>query len=77
MHQLEAEFMFAAAHRLPRYQGKCVNMHGHNYKLGVVLRDLLDPDEVAMTIRRIDRLLSTRRHPLPSDDWPPVPWPPF
>lgn len=46
-------------------------------ELGTVLRGLLDPDEVARTIVRVDRLLSTRRHPLPSDDWPPVPWPPF
>lgn len=45
--------------------------------LGDALRGLLDPDEVAATVIRVDRLLSTRRHPLPSDDWPPVPWPPF
>ena len=45
--------------------------------LGVTLRALLAPAEVAQTIRRIDRLLSTRRHPLPNDDWPAVPWPPF
>ncbi len=45
--------------------------------LGVTLRALLAPDEVAQTIRRIDRLLSTRRHPLPNDEWPAVPWPPF
>jgi uncharacterized repeat protein (TIGR03843 family) len=45
--------------------------------LGAPLRDLLDPTEVAKTIRRVDRLLSTRKHPMPSDDWPPVPWPPF
>jgi uncharacterized repeat protein (TIGR03843 family) len=46
-------------------------------ELGAVLRDLLAPDEVAMTIVRVDRLLDSRRHPLPSDEWPPVPWPPF
>jgi uncharacterized repeat protein (TIGR03843 family) len=45
--------------------------------LGAQLRDLLDPAEVAKTIRRVDRLLSTRKHPMPSDEWPPVPWPPF
>jgi hypothetical protein len=45
--------------------------------LGAALRGLLDPDEVAATVIRVDRLLSTRRHPLPSDEWPPVPWPPF
>jgi len=42
MHQIEAEFTFAAAHRLPRYQGKCFNLHGHNYRFQVVLRG--DPD---------------------------------
>jgi 6-pyruvoyltetrahydropterin/6-carboxytetrahydropterin synthase len=40
--QIEAEFTFAAAHRLPRYNGKCFNLHGHNYKLQVVLRG--EPD---------------------------------
>jgi hypothetical protein len=45
--------------------------------LGDALAGLLHRDEVAATERRVDRLLSTRRHPLPSDEWPPVPWPPF
>ncbi|MDQ1705671.1 MAG: hypothetical protein QOF18_2037 [Frankiaceae bacterium] len=45
--------------------------------LGATLRALLAPEEVAATILRVDRLLTTSRHPLPSDDWPPVPWPPF
>ena len=43
MHEIQAEFSFAAAHRLPRYQGKCVNLHGHNYKLAVTLRGESDP----------------------------------
>jgi hypothetical protein len=46
-------------------------------ELGGVLRDLLAPEEVGATVYRVDRLLSTGRHPLPSEDWPPVPWPPF
>jgi len=45
--------------------------------LGAALRELLDPEEVGTTFARVDKLLATRRHPLPSDDWPPVPWPPF
>jgi 6-pyruvoyltetrahydropterin/6-carboxytetrahydropterin synthase len=43
MHQLEVEYTFAAAHRLPRYQGRCFNMHGHNYRLRVSLRGEPDP----------------------------------
>jgi uncharacterized repeat protein (TIGR03843 family) len=46
-------------------------------ELGATLRDLLAPEEVAATIIRVERLLDTRKHPLPSDDWPAVPWPPF
>ena len=46
-------------------------------ELGEVLTGFLHHEEVAATVRRVDRLLSTRRHPLPRDDWPPVPWPPF
>jgi hypothetical protein len=45
--------------------------------LGATLRDLLADYEVAATLHRVRRLLSTRRHPMPSDDWPAVPWPPF
>jgi uncharacterized repeat protein (TIGR03843 family) len=45
--------------------------------LGAALAGLLHHDEVRTTISRVDRLLTSERHPLPSDDWPPVPWPPF
>ena len=43
MHQIEAEFTFAAAHRLPRYNGKCFNLHGHNYRFQVAVRGEADP----------------------------------
>jgi hypothetical protein len=45
--------------------------------LGDALRGLLDPIEIAATVRRCDRLLETRRFPRPSPTWPAVPWPPF
>jgi uncharacterized repeat protein (TIGR03843 family) len=45
--------------------------------LGDALSGLLHRDEVRATISRVDRLLTTGRHPQPSDEWPPVPWPPF
>jgi uncharacterized repeat protein (TIGR03843 family) len=48
-----------------------------NGSLGDTLRGLLTADEVWATARRVDRLLSTGRHPSPKGDWPPVPWPPF
>ncbi len=45
--------------------------------LGDTLRTLLQRREVARTVARVDRLLETRRFPMPSEDWPAIPWPPF
>jgi hypothetical protein len=41
------------------------------------LSGLLSAPELRRTTRRVDRLLSTGRHPEPSGDWPAVPWPPI
>jgi uncharacterized repeat protein (TIGR03843 family) len=45
--------------------------------LGVVLAELLTADEVAATRERVDRLLRIPLLPLPGEDWPSIPWPPF
>lgn len=41
--ELTVEFEFAAAHRLPHYQGKCFELHGHNYALFVTVKGQSDP----------------------------------
>ena len=46
-------------------------------ELGERLADLLSGREAAATGARVERLLSTNRFPLPSGDWPSIPWPPF
>ena len=35
---------FSAAHSLPRYLGKCRNLHGHTYKLEVIVEGEKNPD---------------------------------
>lgn len=45
--------------------------------LGAALDELLDPTEVEATRARLDALLEAARFPMPSDDWPAVPWPPY
>jgi uncharacterized repeat protein (TIGR03843 family) len=45
--------------------------------LGAIVRRLLSRDELVATRRRIRKLLASRRHPQPSEDWPAIPWPPF
>jgi 6-pyruvoyltetrahydropterin/6-carboxytetrahydropterin synthase len=41
--RLDVEFSFAAAHRLPRYEGPCFRLHGHNYKFFVAVEGAVDP----------------------------------
>ncbi len=41
--RLDVEFYFAAAHRLPRYEGPCFRVHGHNYRFFVALEGEVDP----------------------------------
>jgi uncharacterized repeat protein (TIGR03843 family) len=45
--------------------------------LGVALADLLTPDEIEATAARVNRLLASGTLPVPTDEWPAVPWPPF
>ena len=45
--------------------------------LGGALSGLLTRREVRRTVERVDALLTSRRHPQPSPDWPAIPWPPF
>ena len=33
--------------------------------------------EVRRTVQRVERLLLTGLHPMPSEDWPAIPWPPY
>ena len=45
--------------------------------LGDRLRDLLSPQEVLATARRIDALLEQKLFPMPDRNRPVIPWPPF
>jgi len=38
MFEVQIEHSFSAGHALRHYKGKCENVHGHNYKVQVVLR---------------------------------------
>ena len=41
------------------------------------LEDLLNDDEISALNKRLQSLLSEGTFPYPSEQWPPVPWPPF
>lgn len=45
--------------------------------LGERLAPLLTTAEISAVRARVERLLRRRRFPMPSADWPAIPWPPF
>jgi 6-pyruvoyltetrahydropterin/6-carboxytetrahydropterin synthase len=58
MYELKVITRFAAAHRLTMVGAKCENMHGHNWKIEVVLKgDRLNAAGVLMDFGEIKALL--------------------
>jgi len=49
MFELTVQPSFAAAHQLRGYEGKCENLHGHNWKLDVVLT-AAETDHLGMVV---------------------------
>ena len=46
-------------------------------ELGTAIAEHLTRREVRATASRVERLLASGTYPLPSEDWPAIPWPPF
>lgn len=49
---------FDAAHSLPGYQGKCVNLHGHTYKVEVVVEGTVGKNGFVMDFYDLKRVLA-------------------
>ncbi len=67
MYELKIEDAFAAAHNLREYQGQCEDLHGHNWKVEVVVQaDRLDHIGLAIDFKELknatDAVLSTLDH---------------
>ena len=68
MFQVSVEETFAAGHALRGYRGKCENVHGHNYKIRVILEGpslnsiglLYDFKDIKETIQRAIHKLDHR-----------------
>ena len=67
MYEISYETHFAAAHNLRGYSGSCERLHGHNWKVQVLLRaSTLDELGMVLDFRdvkaRVDGLLDTLDH---------------
>ncbi len=54
------EFEFDSAHFLPRYKGKCENLHGHTYKLVVKLEGTPAHEGMIMDFVEFKEIVKTK-----------------
>lgn len=65
MFELSVEVSFSAAHQLREYQGKCENMHGHNWKVQVsVMAETLNEIDLAIDFHDLKRMANEVIAPL-------------
>ena len=58
MYEILIEDEFAGAHRLRNYKGECENLHGHNWKVQVVVSgEKLDKDGLLIDFRLLKKKL--------------------
>ena len=67
MFEIEIDRTFSAAHQLRGYNGDCCKLHGHNYKVTVVVRaEELDEIGIALDFKKLkselDALLAEYDH---------------
>lgn len=75
MYEIKIITTFAAAHSLRNYPGNCKNIHGHNWRVEVVMRSNgLDPLGMAIDFRMLkqetESLLHTLDHTYLNDNSP-------
>ena len=52
------EFYFDAAHYIPNYKGKCENMHGHTYKLEIVVEGDIKKDGMIIDFSKLKEIVN-------------------
>ncbi len=75
MYELMIETQFSAAHQLRGYKGKCENLHGHNWRVQlVVTAEKLDEIGLAMDFHELkdmaDELISIIDHTVLNEIFP-------
>ena len=57
---LRKEFTFDAAHNLVRYHGKCEALHGHTYRIAVILEGTPDEEGMIMDFTELSSIVKER-----------------
>jgi 6-pyruvoyltetrahydropterin/6-carboxytetrahydropterin synthase len=75
MYELRITTKFSAAHQLRNYQGKCENLHGHNWKVDVYVQtEILNDIGLAMDFKDLkdstNQFLEQIEHSFVNDVFP-------
>ena len=54
------EFTFDSAHHLHNYEGKCKSLHGHTYKVQVIMRGKTDARGISIDFGDVKRITKER-----------------
>ncbi|MBQ7262987.1 MAG: 6-carboxytetrahydropterin synthase QueD [Synergistaceae bacterium] len=57
---LRKEFTFDAAHRLESYHGKCERLHGHTYRVAIVLEGTPDDEGMVLDFCEVSAVVKER-----------------
>lgn len=58
--KLNTTLHFAAAHFLPKYKGKCENVHGHNYKVIITVQGEVQENGLVIDFKKIKDIAEKR-----------------
>lgn len=57
---LSKEFTFDSAHHLHNYEGKCMNLHGHTYKVQLMMSGVPDERGISIDFSDMKRIAQAR-----------------
>ena len=57
---IRKEFTFDAAHNLTKYHGKCERLHGHTYRVAVVVKGFPDKENMVIDFCELSSIVKER-----------------
>ena len=57
---IRKEFTFDAAHNLTQYHGKCERLHGHTYRIAVVVKGAPDKESMVIDFCELSSIVKER-----------------
>jgi 6-pyruvoyltetrahydropterin/6-carboxytetrahydropterin synthase len=57
---IRKEFTFDAAHNLVEYHGKCERLHGHTYRVAVIVKGIPDKERMVMDFCELSSIVKER-----------------